>query len=132
MKQLARLTTLLMLLLVGAGFTSCGDDDDEEGSSNSAIVGTWRCEGDYSGGYDQLTFNANGTGIYVIVGYNSWNGEEYREEQKFTYTYTDGILTIKFESGETQSIKVTISGDRLTPEGEEDGEAFDKVYVRVS
>jgi len=128
MKQLTKLTTLLMLLLVGVGFTACSDDDDNNSSSSNpnsstSIVGTWRC--DYgAGGYTTYTFKSDGTGYFYTVEY--YEGNTYDEGYAFTYTLRNNILTMTCTEGdetETDSGPVTISGNKMTWDGD--------TYVRV-
>jgi len=123
MKQLTKLTTILMLLLVGAGFTACSDDDDNNSSSSTSIVGSkWRCDWSNGGGhgYDIITFNANATGSYYSVEYDS-DGQRYEHNGSFTYTYRNGILILDFGDGPET---INISGDKFTMDGD--------TYVRVS
>ena len=60
MKTFRFFATLLVITLC-AGFTSCSDDDDD-----NPIVGTWRSEVDYYGYSDSYTFNADGSGFWVV------------------------------------------------------------------
>jgi len=125
MKQIAKLTTILMLLLVGAGFTACSDDDDNNSSSSTSIVGKWRCDWSEDGwhGYEIITFNANGTGSYKREEYGS-HGEHFEDSGTFTYTYRDGILILDYGDGEPERYSINISGGKFTMDGD--------TYVRVS
>lgn len=115
MKNVLKLTTLLMLLTLSFGFISCSDDDDKD---NNSIVGTWTHEE-----YDEeatnefmyretITFRADG----------AWSvyGEEFisgKKENTYTYSgtyvYREGILTMNYSDGrESETGAVTIKDDK--------------------
>ena len=114
MKQLMRLTSLLVLLLVGVGFAACSEDEDKTPVGNG-IVGTWRTDfvEDGEAGYIVVTFNSNGTGAFKIV------EGSYGESSNFTYTYAKGVLTMRFSGEEPEISQVTVSGDKMMWDDEE-------------
>lgn len=130
MKQLTSLTTLLLFLLVGIGFTSCSDDDDKDTNDNisiSSIIGTWELnEEDLPYGYYyRMTFKTGG------IGYYEEKGSEYFKEG-FTYTYKNDILTIRYDDEyddiDRYSIK-SISKSKLILIDKYDDEK--EIYYRV-
>lgn len=78
-----KLFSWLVILLMSLAFAGCSKDDggSEEGSgTNTSIVGTWKYV--FSTGYGLMTFNQNGTGVWVEI------DEEYEDvEDVFTYVY---------------------------------------------
>ncbi len=111
-----KMKLFLMMFIAAAsvcGFVSC-DDDDDKGSS-SPIVGTWEYR--EPGWVDIYTFSADGsyTYSYQEEGYDS--GSEHG-----TYTYEGTTLTLKSSYGEVVECQATISGDKLTLDGD--------VYIR--
>lgn len=106
----------LMMFIAAAsvcGFTAC-DDDDDKGAS-SPIVGTWEYR--EPGLVDTYTFSANGS--YT----NSWYEEGYDSDSDHgTYTYEGTTLTLNSPEYGVDTYTATISGDKLTLDGD--------VYIR--
>lgn len=119
MKQLIKLTALLLFLFTSAGFVSCSDDDED--GNQSSLVGTWRC--DYGeGGYQIITLESDGTGTIFDVEYV--NGQVYSDAEDITWSYSNGKMRIKYEDGEVETFTVSISGNAIIVDGEDR-------YVRV-
>ncbi|MBR1687924.1 MAG: hypothetical protein IJ710_05235 [Prevotella sp.] len=91
---------IMMAALVSVGTTSCGSDDDDNGGGANNAVGTWYGT---SSSYDEdseltLTFNADGTGTYVAVYFDSYSDDTDRGT--FTYKMTNkdsGVITVRLE-----------------------------------
>lgn len=117
MKNLIKLTTTLMMLLLCIGMVSCSEDKEDDEPKSSSIVGTWQSEedSDYI-----IVFKSNGTG------YEDWEGERW--EFEYTYNAESGRL-VMFEEDESYSYKVRISGKTLTliDEEEDYSETFKKI-----
>lgn len=65
------------------------NDDTPGGSVTNIIVGSWKCVWGDDGSYSTMTFNADGTGVYMEVDYESENYTDY-----FTYQYSNSVLSI--------------------------------------
>lgn len=107
------LLAILMVAAVSAGFIACGGDDEEEESSveeGSSVVGTWV---DAHEGLT-LTFNAGGTGTWIIrEGSNSYSGEATKTGS-FTYTAENksrGIVALQYKSSHSSSYSSSSSGN---------------------
>ena len=80
MKKLSYLWTLLLALMVGVSFVSCDDDDEGDVGAPKELLGTWLWYG------EEITFNANGSGVLVE------DGESY--PFSFTYDAASKTLTV--------------------------------------
>lgn len=65
------------------------------------LVGTWDLADDVWP--EHVTFNADLTGFYELMG----------EQDPFTYSVTDGVLHITYNSGNEFDYEVSVSGDNL-------------------
>jgi len=97
MKQLAKLTTILMLLLVGAGFTACSDDEDENNSSiPSELYGTWYGERiiQTTGTVCTitLTFNQDGTGRFEYTSSVYYRVAQFRYSMNGSTISCEGVI----------------------------------------
>lgn len=120
MKQLVRMTTLLVLLCAGIGFAACGDEDngnDNGGSGNgagtSAIVGSWK-QTDPDGRWEMYTFHADGTGKYEDC------DDIY---DPFTYVYRPAENKVEInwpgDPGEKDVYEAVVNGNKLHMDGED-------------
>ena len=85
---------LFVALVAMCGFASCNDCDHDfiEVDYSKDIVGTWTVlEPEHSAAY---IFNADGT-----LSTTGFDGEEYWEDVKGTYSVVNNKITIKFETG---------------------------------
>lgn len=112
MKNLIKLTTTLMMLLLCIGMVSCSEDKEDDEPKSSSIVGTWQCDED-----DEylFVFKSNGTG------YEDYEGERW--EFEYTYNAESGRLVIFEEEDDSYSFKVRISGKSMTMT-DEDGDSL--------
>ena len=86
---------MALALVAMCGFASCSEDCDHnfiEVDYSKDIVGTWTVlEPEHSAAY---IFNADGT-----LSTTGFDGEEYWEDVKGTYSVVNNKITIKFETG---------------------------------
>lgn len=129
------LPVTLLVTIMAIGLATCKDDDDEPTQGNDqSIVGTWRADFNYGGGYsgyDQVTFTADG---HVHEQYSEGG---YTGTDDGTYTAQNGRLTITWnsivEEGKDQNPTMedaySINGNTLTV-----GEVglMEYVYTRVN
>ena len=93
MKNLSKLTTILLMLLLCVGVYSCSDDKDDDPeteSKKSSIVGSWKAT--FGDDYEIYTFNANGTGKFTVYE----EGEIYTETFAYAYDETIKLLTLRW------------------------------------
>lgn len=113
MKQLFKITALLLFVFTSAGFTACSDDDDE--GDPSSLIGTWRCDLGH-GEYEEISVKADGTGYVLSVWYV--NGQRESRVDYITWRYNKGIFTIRYDQdGEVESWPITIHGNVVTVNG---------------
>jgi len=123
---------LAAILISGASvFTSCSSDNDDnpspESGANSELVGQWYSDVSgatyaawtYGKAWQQMEFNADGTGVTNIYYLNN-DDAVAREHYSFTYTATDGLLTMDIAERNTKTTaRYTVSDGKLTlTEGE--------------
>lgn len=99
---------------------SYDDDDDDNYATTYSLVGTWRL--DFDGGYQEVTFKSNGTGI--MHEYYEWYGET--ESYTFSYTYNESSKRLKIidEDGDTQIFYIeSITSTKFVME-DEDGYTY--------
>jgi hypothetical protein len=86
---------MILALVAMCGFSACSEDCDHnfiEVDYSKDIVGTWTVlEPEHSAAY---IFNADGT-----LSTTGFDGEEYWEDVKGTYSVVNNKITIKFETG---------------------------------
>lgn len=81
-KYLINGITILIIIIMSAGFVSCGDDEDDKKENEVSLIGTWRH--DFSSGYILLIIKSNGTGL--MEEYDSASGGiEYTETISYYY-----------------------------------------------
>ncbi|MBQ0084849.1 MAG: hypothetical protein KBS65_01230 [Prevotella sp.] len=126
-------------------FTACNNDDDDNGGSES-IVGTWYSYDMDDDEYNELSFNADGTGVKYENEIKNVRGKSEGEEIDYFAWKTSGdILYIGWrEKGETKPViiedrstwsedcKFSISGDKLylTYDYDEPGHEETVVFTR--
>ena len=117
MKNLIRISTILMLLLVGVGFTSCGDDDNDGPSENYEFIGTWtRTYTVDDVTTEEITFNKNNKGSMIIF----LNGKP-----SYTYSFdwkaTGNKISINLPDWDKLgTLTYSVSGNTLTLIDEEE------------
>ena len=106
----SKLVILMSFLLISATlFTACSKDDDEPKTTTTNLVGTkWKTIPDEDGDYTLLHFQTATTGEYT------WWVSIFEElfEDPFTYTFDGTTLNIITEN--TNSLKGSISGNKMT------------------
>ena len=91
-----------MALMVGVSFVSCDDDDEGDVGAPKELLGTWLWYG------EEITFNANGSGVLVE------DGESY--PFSFTYDAASKTLTVSADGEVMRWTIVSISNVREHPE----------------
>lgn len=115
--------------VLSVSLTACPDDPvtpepgNPSGSTASAfsIVGTWKSQGE--GEIMIITFNADGTMLYVEPEYDE-NGkikDEYKESGAYKYDDKSKTLTMFFEDG-TETYKVEVLSPTVVVIQFEDGD----------
>lgn len=120
------LAAILVIICGTSVFTSCTSDNDDnpspESGANSELVGQWYSDvsGDtyaawtYGKAWQQTTLNADGTGVTNIY-YLDGDVAMAREHYSFTYTATDGVLTMDIAERNTKTTaRYTVSDGKLT------------------
>lgn len=113
MKKLSYLWTLLLALIVGVSFVSCNDDDEGDVGAPKELLGTWLWYG------EEITFNANGSGVLVE------DGESY--PFSFTYDAASKTLTVSADGEVMRWTIVSISNSKMVAV-DEDG--YEDVFLR--
>lgn len=106
MKKLSYLWTLLLALMVGVSFVSCDDDDEGDVGAPKELLGTWLWYG------EEITFNANGSGVLVE------DGESY--PFSFTYDAASKTLTVSADGEVMRWTIVSISNSKMVAVDEEE------------
>lgn len=130
MKQLFKITALLLFVFISAGLTACSDDDDKEKGNNESIIDTWMCsDDDYEEGEFQIfIFNADGTCFEFERYYDSYTDQFNEYRYSYNYSYRNGLLTIyNYDKGRDYVVSVILSGNSMRLV-EADGDASH--YVR--
>ena len=120
------LAAILVIICGTSVFTSCTSDNDDnpspESGANSELVGQWYSDvsGDtyaawtYGKAWQQTELKADGTGVTNIY-YLDGNVAMAREHYSFTYTATDGVLTMDIAERNTKTTaRYTVSDGKLT------------------
>ena len=104
---------MLMAVALGTVTTiSCGSDDNPTPTpqpptpSQKSLVGTWTYN--FSSGYCEMTFNADGTGSYF-----EFDHGQIESNHQFTYTYKDNIVTIYYDNGKKDESVITWQNDNI-------------------
>ena len=126
MKRIMQWVLAATLICGTSVFTSCSSDNDDnpvpESGASGELVGQWYS--DVSGAtyaawtfgkaWQQTEFNADGTGTTSIYYLNN-DDAVGRERYSFTYTATDGVLTIDIAERNTKTTaRYTVSDGKLT------------------
>ena len=125
-KKLWMLAAILVIICGTSVFTSCTSDKDDnpspESGANGEIVGKWYSDVSgttyaawtYGKAWQQTELKADGTGvtnIYYLDGDNAVGREHY----SFTYTATDGVLTMDIAERNTKTTaRYVVSDGKLT------------------
>ena len=118
---------VLAALICGTSvFTSCSSDNDDnpvpESGASGELVGQWYSDvsGDtyaawtYGKAWQQTELKSDGTGVTNIY-YLSGDNAVAREHYSFTYTATDGVLTMDIAERNTKTTaRYAVSNGKLT------------------
>ena len=120
------LAAILVIICGTSVFTSCTSDNDDnpspESGANSELVGQWYSDvsGDtyaawtYGKAWQQTELKADGTGATTIYYLNN-DDAVGRERYSFTYTATDGVLTMDIAERNTKTTaRYAVSDGKLT------------------
>ena len=130
MRKLYELTWMLAAILViicgTSVFTSCTSDNDDNPSpksgANGELVGQWYSDVSgathaawtYGKAWQQTELKSDGTGVTNIY-YLSGDNAVAREHYSFTYTATDGVLTMDIAERNTKTTaRYAVSDGKLT------------------
>ena len=130
MRKLHELTWMLAAILViicgTSVFTSCTSDNDDnpspESGANGELVGQWYSDVSgathaawtYGKAWQQTELKSDGTGVTNIY-YFSGDNAVAREHYSFTYTATDGVLTMDIAERNTKTTaRYAVSDGKLT------------------
>lgn len=123
---------LLLALFATAALTSCKDDEDDAANElKENIVGVWDLTSFKVSGFEYM-----GTVIdSASIEYEAFTGaqgdfnqtvkyvdEDPRETTEGKYEVISGASVKMTADGETYTMKVTVNGDNILLEGEQDGE----------
>ena len=125
-KKLWMLAAILVIICGTSVFTSCSSDNDDnpvpESGASGELVGQWYSDVSgatyaawtYGKAWQQTELKADGTGvtnIYYLDGDNAVGREHY----SFTYTATDGVLTMDIAERNTKTTaRYVVSDGKLT------------------
>jgi hypothetical protein len=113
-KKLWMLAAILVIICGTSVFTSCSSDNDDNPSpqsgANSELVGQWYSDVSgttyaawtYGKAWQQTELKADGTGVTNIYYLNN-DDAVAREHYSFTYTATDGLLTMDIAERNTKT-----------------------------
>ena len=92
----------IMMILVTS---SCSKSDDGGGGEkgDATLIGSWcmTFQGSKGNGYVILTFAQNGNGLY-----QEYDNFKWQHNDIFTYSYSNGKLTVKWGIDDTKVIEV--------------------------
>ena len=124
-KKLWMLAAILVIICGTSVFTSCSSDSDDkhvpESGASGELVGQWYSDVSgatyaawtYGKAWQQTEFNADGTGATTIYYLNN-DDAVGRERYSFTYTATDGVLTMNIAERNTKTTaRYTVSDGKL-------------------
>lgn len=105
---------------------SC-DDDDDDNAGDDALLGTWMySESDEEEDYyysTSITFKSNDTGTIVYT--ETYDGMTESDTDSFTWSSNGNTLTLEL-FGEIETVTYSISGNKLTINGDGDTIVFTK------
>ena len=126
MKNLMQWVLAATLICGTSVFTSCSSDNDDnpvpESGASGELVGQWYSDvsGDtyaawtYGKAWQQTELKSDGTGVTNIY-YLSGDNAVAREHYSFTYTATDGVLTMDIAERNTKTTaRYAVSNGKLT------------------
>ena len=126
MKNLMQWVLAATLICGTSVFTSCSSDNDDnpvpESGASGELVGQWYSDVSgatyaawtYGKAWQQMEFNADGTGTTSIYYLNN-DDAVGRERYSFTYTATEGVLTMDIAERNTKTTaRYTVSDGKLT------------------
>lgn len=108
--------SMIAVVVMTMTFVSCGNSGNKGGDKAKGIVGSWY--------YDDNTFyifNDDGTGSYTVYG-TLWGN--------FTYTESDGKLTLNYEEYGPTVFNYKVEGETLTILSGEGNIGSDTEYKR--
>ncbi len=109
--------SMIAVVVMALAFVSCGNSGNNGANKEKGIVGSW-----YYNDNTFYTFNDDGTGSYTVYGNLYGN---------FTYTESDGKLTLKYESLTEPSVfNYKVEGKTLTILSGESNIGSDTEYKR--
>lgn len=122
MRVLKLTSTLMLLMLILIGVSSCSNEDENIGNIPSQLIKTW-----YMGEGTYITFNADGTGVYTETDEISTaklmrrTGTRATDTYSFTYSYEESTqtLTIHIDGDVMRWTIVTLTDDTLKIKDEE-------------
>lgn len=122
MRVLKLTSTLMLLMFILIGVSSCSNEDENIGNIPSQLIKTW-----YMGEGTYITFNADGTGVYTetddvyAAKLRHKASSRATETYPFTYSYEESTqtLTIHFDGETMRWTIVTLSDDTLKIKDEE-------------
>ena len=125
-RKLWMLAAILVIICGTSVFTSCTSDNDDnpspESGANGELVGQWYSDVSgathaawtYGKAWQQTELKSDGTGVTNIY-YLSGDNAVAREHYSFTYTATDGVLTMDIAERNTKTTaRYAVSGGKLT------------------
>lgn len=98
---LAVLATAISLPVSLAAMSTASADSISAAQLSSALRGKV-CHNQYG---TRITFSSGGS--------YSWYGQRSRKLQKGSYTFGDGSLTVRFDTGKTKTFNMSRSGGRI-------------------
>ena len=126
MKRIMQWVLAATLISGASVFTSCSSDNDDNSSpksgANSELVGQWYSDVSgatyaawtYGKAWQQTELKSDGTGTTSIYYLNN-DDAVGRERYSFTYTATDGVLTMNIAERNTKTTsRYTVSDGKLT------------------
>lgn len=126
MKNLMQWVLAATLICGTSVFNSCSSDNDDnpvpESGASGELVGQWYSDVSgatyaawtYGKAWQQMEFNADGTGTTSIYYLNN-DDAVGRERYSFTYTATEGVLTMDIAERNTKTTaRYTVSDGKLT------------------
>ena len=125
-QKLWMLAAILVIICGTSVFTSCSSDNDDnpvpESGASGELVGQWYSDVSgatyaawtYGKAWQQTELKADGTGVTNIYYLNN-DDAVGREHYSFTYTATDGLLTMDIAERNTKTTaRYTVSDGKLT------------------
>lgn len=121
----AKVLSLLMVMTLLIGFSSCSKDDDEEKINYPSIIGSWSESSETNGNYISMkteliwTFKENNSSSQrFILMVNNVTSSDVTN----TYTYQYNGKTIKFAGDKSNfEYEVYVSGNKMKLGSKEDG-----------